>query len=219
MFESIPPLAGQKRKRPSFLQPTPQPRHPYLSGNFAPIQQTLPLTPCTYTGTIPPELAGGQYVRNGSNPVSNDDLGRDAHWFDGDGMLAGVLFRKQETAQEAEGNDTGEDVKIVPEFVNAYIITDLYLSTLSSPALRVPILPSIATLVHPLYSIFWVTLRIFRTIALVILSFLPGSKQSIKRISVANTNIIYHDGRALACLLYTSPSPRDGLLSRMPSSA
>ena len=27
------------------------------------------------------------------------------------------------------------------------------------------------------------------------------------------------DGRILDCLLYTSPSPRDGLLSRMPSSA
>src|SRR5680860_1466741 len=27
------------------------------------------------------------------------------------------------------------------------------------------------------------------------------------------------DERALPCLLYTSPSPRDGLLSRMPSSA
>ena len=26
-------------------------------------------------------------------------------------------------------------------------------------------------------------------------------------------------GQATACLLYTSPSPRDGLLSRMPSSA
>ena len=26
-------------------------------------------------------------------------------------------------------------------------------------------------------------------------------------------------GELLACLLYTSPSPRDGLLSRMPSSA
>ena len=26
-------------------------------------------------------------------------------------------------------------------------------------------------------------------------------------------------GRYLICLLYTSPSPRDGLLSRMPSSA
>ena len=27
------------------------------------------------------------------------------------------------------------------------------------------------------------------------------------------------EGKALTCLLYTSPSPRDGLLSRMPSSA
>ena len=27
------------------------------------------------------------------------------------------------------------------------------------------------------------------------------------------------DTKAIACLLYTSPSPRDGLLSRMPSSA
>ncbi|KAK0978006.1 hypothetical protein LTR54_016031 [Friedmanniomyces endolithicus] len=166
---------------------TPQPRHPYLTGNFAPIQQTLPLTPCSYTGTIPAELAGGQYVRNGSNPVSNEDLGRDAHWFDGDGMLAGVLFRRHE--------QTGD---IHPEFVNQYILTDLYLSTLSSPRLRVPILPSIATLVNPLYSLFYVTLRILRTVLLVILSFLPGSKQKINKISVANTNIVYHDGRALA---------------------
>ena len=33
---------------------------------------------------------------------------------------------------------------------------------------------------------------------------------------------IFHDEtltRLLGCLLYTSPSPRDGLLSRMPSSA
>ena len=28
-----------------------------------------------------------------------------------------------------------------------------------------------------------------------------------------------NDGKATTCLLYTSPSPRDGLLSRMPSSA
>ena len=27
------------------------------------------------------------------------------------------------------------------------------------------------------------------------------------------------DGKSIVCLLYTSPSPRDGLLSRMPSSA
>ena len=29
----------------------------------------------------------------------------------------------------------------------------------------------------------------------------------------------YHERLSIACLLYTSPSPRDGLLSRMPSSA
>ena len=32
-------------------------------------------------------------------------------------------------------------------------------------------------------------------------------------------NSITENGKALTCLLYTSPSPRDGLLSRMPSSA
>lgn len=181
------PLAGQKRKRAASvdLLSTPQPKHPYLTGNFAPIHNTLPLTPCSHTGTIPPELSDGQYVRNGSNPVTNEDLGRDAHWFDGDGMLSGVSFRK---------DDTG----IVPEFVNQFILTDLYLSALSSPRLKVPILPSIATLVHPLYSIFYVTLRIFRTVLLVLLSHLPGSKQKIRKISVANTNVLYHDGRALA---------------------
>ncbi|KAK5728038.1 hypothetical protein LTR17_012235 [Elasticomyces elasticus] len=168
MFESLPaPLAGQKRKRTT--SPTPQPQHPYLSGNFAPLQLTTPLTPCTYTGSIPSELADGQYIRNGSNPVSNADLGRDAHWFDGDGMLAGVLFRRNE--------ETGA---VIPEFVNQFVLTDLYLSTLSSP------------------STLYVFLRILRTVILVILSFLPGSKQAIKKISVANTNVVFHDGRALA---------------------
>lgn len=182
-------VAGQKRKRATSdnISPTPQARHPYLSGNFAPIQQTLSLTPCTYTGRIPEELADGEYVRNGSNPVSNQELGRDAHWFDGDGMLSGVAFTKDDA--------TGE---ILPEFVNQFVLTDLYLNTISSPRLRVPILPSIATLVDPLASFIYVTLRIFRTILLVILSHLPGSKQPIKKISVANTSILYHDGRALA---------------------
>ena len=31
--------------------------------------------------------------------------------------------------------------------------------------------------------------------------------------------VIFGDDRGINCLLYTSPSPRDGLLSRMPSSA
>ena len=35
-----------------------------------------------------------------------------------------------------------------------------------------------------------------------------------------DTAVIFYDlGYLKSCLLYTSPSPRDGLLSRMPSSA
>ncbi|MCJ1416333.1 hypothetical protein MMC32_002668 [Xylographa parallela] len=162
--------------------------HPYLTGNFAPIQQVQSLIRCSYTGRIPHELAGGQYVRNGGNPVTNEVLGRDAHWFDGDGMLSGVSFRKT--------GDKGSDVQ--PEFVNQYILTDVYLSSKTSKYLTTPILPSIATLVNPLSSLARITLRIFRTLLLVLLSHLPGSQQAIKKISVANTALVYHDGRALA---------------------
>ena len=42
-------------------------------------------------------------------------------------------------------------------------------------------------------------------------------KTKIRRFK--DTIIIYRDSVIIACLLYTSPSPRDGLLSRMPSSA
>jgi carotenoid cleavage dioxygenase-like enzyme len=119
------------------------------------------------------------------NPVLNEDLGRDAHWFDGDGMLAGVSFRRTEKG-------------VTPEFVNQYILTDIYLSSTTSPFLRRPILPSIATLVNPISTLYTIVLNIFRTIFLVILSNLPGSQQVIQRISVANTGILFHDGRALA---------------------
>ena len=127
-------------------------------------------------------------MRNGGNPVSNENLGRDAHWFDGDGMLSGVSFR--------QAGDEGEDIQ--PEFVNQHILTDLFISTRISPSLVTPILPSIATLVNPTSSLLTITLRIFRAILLVILSHLPGSQQAIKKICVANTSILYHDGRALA---------------------
>jgi carotenoid cleavage dioxygenase-like enzyme len=160
--------------------------HPYLHGNFAPIHRVQPLTPCSYIGSIPQELEGGEYVRNGGNPVTNEDLGRDAHWFDGDGMLSGVAFRRS------------KDGQIQPEFVNQYVLTDAYLSTVTTPQLRLPILPSIATLVNPASSLMTIILRIFRTIFLVVLSHLAGSRQAIKKISVANTGILYHDGRALA---------------------
>ncbi|KAL9114307.1 MAG: hypothetical protein Q9227_001729 [Pyrenula ochraceoflavens] len=159
--------------------------HPYLAGNFAPLRQIQPLTPCSHSGSIPEEVCGGEYVRNGGNPVTNEDLGRDAHWFDGDGMLSGVSFRRTEKG-------------VQPEFVNQFILTDIYLASITSSFLRIPILPSIATLVNPLSSLFNIIYRTIRTIILVILSRLPGSLQAIKRISVANTGVLYHDGRALA---------------------
>ncbi|OQV03116.1 hypothetical protein CLAIMM_08206 [Cladophialophora immunda] len=159
--------------------------HPYLGGNFAPLQKVQSLVPCVYSGDIPKELVGGEYVRNGGNPVANQDLGRDAHWFDGDGMLSGVAFTRTSNG-------------VQPEFVNQYILTDIYLSTISSRHLRVPILPSIATLVNPLTSLYKLIAIVFRSIFLVLLSRLPGSAQAIKKISVANTGVLFHDGRALA---------------------
>jgi carotenoid cleavage dioxygenase-like enzyme len=101
-------------------------------------------------------------------------------------MLSGVSFARQ------------QDGSVQPDFVNQYILTDVFLSTAASARLRSPILPSIATLVNPAASLVTIILRIMRTICLVILSFLPASTRAIKRISVANTSILYHDGRALA---------------------
>ncbi|KAI9851042.1 MAG: hypothetical protein M1838_004568, partial [Thelocarpon superellum] len=178
----------------------PAQRHPYLEGNFAPIHRIQPLIPCGYSGDIPEELIGGEYVRNGGNPITNEDLGRDAHWFDGDGMLSGVTFRPRPGGADGGGvGEAGRDCgRVQPEFVNKYILTDVFLSSVTTPSLQTPILPSITTLVDPLTSLIAIILRIFRTILLVILSRLWGSQQAIKRISVANTNILYHDGRALA---------------------
>jgi carotenoid cleavage dioxygenase-like enzyme len=164
------------------------PAHSYLTGNFAPIRTTLPLTPCSFTGTIPDDLAGGEYVRNGGNPLINGDLERSWHWFDGDGMLSGVAFQRFKE----------EDGEIRPTFANQFVLTDVFLSSLSSTSLRRPMLPSIATLVNPLSPIVTILLHILRTVYLVVLSRLPGSRWPIKKISVANTSVLFHDGRALA---------------------
>jgi carotenoid cleavage dioxygenase-like enzyme len=61
-----------------------------------------------------------------------------------------------------------------------------------------PITPSITTLVNPATSFFIVLWAILRTLYIVLYSRLPCSKTKIKRISVANTGIYHHDGRALA---------------------
>ena len=98
-------------------------------------------------------------------------------------MLAGVLFRH--TA--ARG--------IEPEFVNRFVMTDVYLAESASPSRR-SILPSIATLLGPLTALHLVIAAILRSTLLVVASL--WSATPIKRISVANTALIYHDGRALA---------------------
>ncbi|KAF2131971.1 carotenoid oxygenase [Dothidotthia symphoricarpi CBS 119687] len=163
-------------------------KHPYLTGNFAPVAKTWPPTPVTWTGDLPEELHGGMYVRNGGNPVTNSDLGREAHWFDGDGMLSGVWFERSPIGTN----------KPVVHFVNQFILTDVYLSAVENSSLRTPILPSIATLVNPISSLIFIVWRILRSVFIVLLSRLPGSQYAIKRISVANTSVLYHDGRALA---------------------
>lgn len=128
------------------------------------------------------------YVRNGGNPISHSDLGRDAHWFDGDGMLTGVWFDRAAAGTKLP----------TPRFVNQFILTDLCLSTFENVTLRTPVMPSITTLVNPIAPLVQIIWSIFRSAILVFLSHLPGSAQAIKRISVANTSILYHDGRALA---------------------
>ncbi|KAF2877043.1 carotenoid oxygenase [Massariosphaeria phaeospora] len=163
-------------------------RHPYLCGNFAPVATNYAPTSISYSGTIPSELLGGQYVRNSSNPLSNSDLGRAAHWFDGDGMLTGVHVEKSQTTPHAA----------TPRFMSQHILTDVALSSLETPQLRTPILPSIATLSNPASSLLLLLWTILRTVFIVILSHLPGSQRVIKRISVANTSFLFHDGRALA---------------------
>jgi carotenoid cleavage dioxygenase-like enzyme len=165
-------------------------RHPYLSGNFAPIETEVPLTPCLVYGSLPTELTGGQYIRNGGNPLFGKSIAQNPdaqfHWFDGDGMLSGVYFPQ------------GEHGLVVPHFVNAYVLTDVYLHAKATPALRKPFIPSIALFSDPLARLTSVIGAIMRSVALVVASNLPGAKQVLRKLSVANTAVIYHDGRALA---------------------
>ncbi|KAF9887948.1 hypothetical protein FE257_009470 [Aspergillus nanangensis] len=160
-------------------------KHPYLSGNYAPIQTTLASQPCQLSGTIPDEFFGGQYVRNGSNPLHDDDK-RDLHWFDGDGMLTGVFF-------ERGPNGSG----VQPVFSNQYIVTDVYQAARKSPGIY-PILPSVATFVDPHSSPFRVFRGAVRTAFLIFASLLRLVASPIKKVNSANTNVLYHDGRAMA---------------------
>jgi len=71
----------------------PQEAHPFLQGNFAPVEKENDLTPCLIEGKIPECLTGGQYIRNGGNPIPELEQSRAAHWFDGDGESKFLLSR------------------------------------------------------------------------------------------------------------------------------
>ena len=75
------------------------------------------------------------------------------------------------------------------------------------------------------YRLGWITLIILAvlTVAEYFVSVYTGSLILLMIMAVIKAAIIVnnfmHITRLWRCLLYTSPSPRDGLLSRMPSSA
>ncbi len=204
---------GALRTRPS--------SHPYLSGNYAPVTQELPLTACRLAPgfsarSIPRELAGGQYVRNGGNPAPGYmDSERAAHWFDGDGMLAGVLFKRtgKGKARRTDGDVVGDEEEeedkeeIEPLFVNRFIQTDV--KSLTPESIRKPLIPSIATLVSPSVSYFSLLLAVLRTFLWYAMTWLPGlglldddggsgNGEKAKRLSVANATVWWHDGKVLA---------------------
>lgn len=55
--------------------------HPFLKGNFAPVTDEYVDYQCeVMDGRVPRELIGGQYVRNGGNPVYPPEKGRHYHW-------------------------------------------------------------------------------------------------------------------------------------------
>ncbi|RAL11925.1 carotenoid oxygenase family protein [Aspergillus homomorphus CBS 101889] len=159
-------------------------KHPYHAGNYAPIRTTLSFQPCSYEGSIPHELLGGQYVRNGSNPLQVD-TSRNFHWFDGDGMLTGVFFER--IAQ------TG----VRPTFVNQYVRTDVHDAVARYPRLH-HITPSVTTLISPTSTVFRVMMEVVRAMALIVASLWGLVARPIRRTSTANTNVLHHDGRVLA---------------------
>ncbi|KAE8149551.1 carotenoid oxygenase [Aspergillus avenaceus] len=160
-------------------------KHPYFSGNYAPIYTFQQAHPCEFEGTIPAEFVGGQYVRNGSNALQ-DDAHSDLHWFDGDGMLSGVFFKRI-------SNSSG----VRPMYSNRYILTDVHCATAQNPLIS-PITASVTTLLKPVVPQLRLALGLIRTLAVIFASIMNLIARPIRRISTANTNLIYHDGRVLA---------------------
>ncbi|GAA5879807.1 hypothetical protein JCM16303_004186 [Sporobolomyces ruberrimus] len=169
------------------------PTHPYRVGNYLPLREERSAAQCDVKGKIPKELAGGLYVRNGGAPSLTkedkaDDLQPAYHWFDGDGMLTGVHF-------DSSSSHPSHDPTITPTFVNKYVLTDVFLAS-HALGLSKPILPSIATLLGSFATFHLILYSIFRAVFLAFCSFF--TQTPLRHLSVANTSVLWHDGRALA---------------------
>lgn len=68
--------------------PARQTDHPYLSGNYAPVQTERTVTELEVTGAIP-DFLDGRYLRTGPNPLGDPDPRR-YQLFLGDGMAHGL---------------------------------------------------------------------------------------------------------------------------------
>ena len=156
-----------KRKRP---------QHPYLKGNFYPVSKEHELVPAKVVGVIPPELGGGQYIRNGGNARFPAQDGQPYHWFDADGMLHGILFPV---------NENGE---VEARYVNKFVKTDVFYA---SEKWKMTLLPSITSLIDSTSSKVAILQSIMRAGVLKVLS-------GTARLSVGNTALSFHDKRLLA---------------------
>jgi carotenoid cleavage oxygenase len=65
--------------------------HPYLSGNYAPVNDEVTLTEIEVQGRLP-ELLTGLYLRIGPNPFGPPP--DPYHWFVGDGMVHSIALAR-----------------------------------------------------------------------------------------------------------------------------
>ncbi|XP_047315751.1 carotenoid 9,10(9',10')-cleavage dioxygenase 1 [Impatiens glandulifera] len=72
-----------------FMHDSKQPLH-YLSGNFAPVDETPPCKDLPVVGYLP-DCLNGEFVRVGPNAKFAPVAGY--HWFDGDGMIHGLRIK------------------------------------------------------------------------------------------------------------------------------
>jgi carotenoid cleavage dioxygenase-like enzyme len=93
-----------------------------------------------------------------------------------------------------KSSDTGVEAL----YSNKYVRTDMFIAEAHTAEAQRPILLSMATLLNPDVTLWTVITRVLKTIWAVLCSFWSAPKFPIKRISVANTNIVCHQGRVLA---------------------